>query len=505
MKPGLSKLFCQCLGLSSLLLVVNYGDLLGGGADVRMHVPFALGSIVLAHVADILVLGLILFALIAVLRGTRFYGQARLVLAALVPPFLIKQTADLYRWIVQEHVLLVFTLCWIALVVFLYLRVPRIYRLLLKAGDAIGIFFAAFAFLSILQLLWVIHWKPAAQQHTAAWASSPQPPRQHPLLVWIVFDELSQEQVFDRRAPDLALPTFDALRAQSTLYTNVQPVALKTARVIPSLLSGRAVDDYKYRFDNSFIVRYQGEHGYRFLNGSNTVFHDARQQGWRTAAVGWYNPYCGTYGDAIDQCYWMNLDRLDGLMSQQDTFLHNAARPLLQIAKGIIEPTRATEDACNYDVRLRTTTHMDLQQHAIELLRSDQADFIFLHMAVPHSPNIWDRKKNAFATTCGTSYLDNLVLADRMLASYLQILQASPRWKDTTLIVEGDHGWRVQIWNAFPAWTDEDAQVSNEVFDPRPALLVHQAGQQQSATNSTAWPLLNVHNEIENVLHSSPH
>jgi hypothetical protein len=34
------KKLCQCLGLSSLILVINYGDLLGGGSDVRMHTPF---------------------------------------------------------------------------------------------------------------------------------------------------------------------------------------------------------------------------------------------------------------------------------------------------------------------------------------------------------------------------------------------------------------------------------------------------------------------------------
>ena len=38
----MAKKFCQCFGLASLLLVVNYGDLLGGGADVRMHVPYRL-------------------------------------------------------------------------------------------------------------------------------------------------------------------------------------------------------------------------------------------------------------------------------------------------------------------------------------------------------------------------------------------------------------------------------------------------------------------------------
>lgn len=57
------KRLCQCIGLASLILVVNYGDLLGGGEDVRMHVPHPLTGICLAQIADILLLGLGLFAL----------------------------------------------------------------------------------------------------------------------------------------------------------------------------------------------------------------------------------------------------------------------------------------------------------------------------------------------------------------------------------------------------------------------------------------------------------
>ena len=34
---------------------------------------------------------------------------------------------------------------------------------------------------------------------------------------------------------------------------------------------------------------------------------------------------------------------------------------------------------------------MNLQQHAADVLKNDQADFVFLHLPVPHSPNIWSR------------------------------------------------------------------------------------------------------------------
>ena len=58
------KKLCQSLGLASLILVTNYGDLLGGGADVRMHTPFPLAQLCFAHIADLLILALFFFLLL---------------------------------------------------------------------------------------------------------------------------------------------------------------------------------------------------------------------------------------------------------------------------------------------------------------------------------------------------------------------------------------------------------------------------------------------------------
>ncbi len=498
------KTLCQSIGLSSILLVMNYGGLLGGGADVRMHVPFALGGIVAAHLADIAVVGLALFAVLVSLQRTRFYSWAQFVLAMAVPPFVLARTQTLSPFVVRHGLVPIFACAWAALVLLLVLRFPLGYRRLLRLGDAAGVFLAAFALYSTVQLLWIARWKPAGHEHTAAWEQPSEPARQHALLVWIVFDELSYDQVFEHRAQGLELPHFDALRAQSTLLTNVQPVGYHTATILPSLLNGKVVDRLRYTFGNRLLVHEAGADGWQPLDGKGSIFDDAQRQGWRTAAVGWYNPYCSVYGSAIDTCYWNNLDQMDGMMSQQDSWLRNAASPLRQMAVQAVAPARAERNACDFDVRHRLATELDLEQHAMSLLRTDQADLVFLHMPIPHSPNIWSRSKNAFTQHCGSSYLDNLVLADRTLGEFLETLQRSPRWKTTTLVVEGDHGWRIDLWNWLPAWTKEDEAASRGVFDPRPALLVHEAGQTDGRTVSEPWPLLRVHAVVEQVLHGEP-
>lgn len=499
----LKKLF-QCLGLASLILVVNYGDLLGGGADVRMHVPYRLTGVCLAQIADVVILGLVLFAILALLQRTRYYSGARLLIAMLVPPYLIERTKTQLPFEVKNGLVLALAIVWAAVLLILLLRFPKWYRQVLRVGDGLGVVFAVFGLCSLVQLFIVMAWRPGPQKIAAAWQEGPQPPRDHPRMVWILFDELSYDQVFGHRAPDLSLPNFDALRSESTLYTQMEPIGLKTVKVIPSLFSGSVINDFRYGFNNTFRVHYAGVHGWHGLDGGGTVFHDAQQAGWRTAVVGWYNPYCTIYGDSLDSCYWSNLDRMDGDMAQRDSFWSNTWRPLGEIVTQLHSPSEADRESCDFDVQQRLKTHMDLQQHRMALLKDDQADFIFLHLPIPHSPNIWSRKNDAYAKGCGDSYLDSLVLADRQLGQMMAVLKQSPRWKDTTVIVEGDHSWRIMLWDWMPAWTAEDEQASHGVFDPRPALLIHNAGQTQPLTDSRAMPLLYVHGAVEDVLHGRP-
>jgi membrane-anchored protein YejM (alkaline phosphatase superfamily) len=195
---------------------------------------------------------------------------------------------------------------------------------------------------------------------------------------------------------------------------------------------------------------------------------------------------------------------VDSVMSQRAPFAYNVIHPLRQLVHEAESPIRSDHEQCTFEVRQRYQTEIDLQQHAVELLHRDQADFVFLHLAIPHSPNLWSRVHNDYTDRCGSSYIDNLALTDRVLGQFLAMLKASPRWSQTTLIVQGDHSWRTAIWNGLPAWTDEDDAASRDAFDPRPALLIHQPTQTQPQTVDAPWSILKVHSVVEQTLHSQP-
>lgn len=514
------KRILQAIGLASLILVMNYGEMLGGGRDVRLHVPYRLTGIALAQIADILILGLVLFAIAAPLQRTRFFPWVRMVLAVAIPPYLFARNRSLFPFGGVEGILAIIAVVWAAFVLLLLMVFPVWYRRLIRLGDTLGIFIAVFALTSIVQLLYVIRWRPQPPQYHAAWnqpdpepsdhsaivvqLEAPPVPRTHPLIVWLILDELSYDQLFEHRARDLELPGFDQLRSISTLFTDTQPIGLKTVKIIPSLLTGHTVDDFHFSFDNRFSIHYAGVHGWHPLTGSGTLFADARAAGYRTAAVGWYNPYCTIYRNALDDCYWMNLDKIDGPMAQRKSFWLNMFTPLQQLVREVRSPSRADRDLCSYDVRQRLQTHRDLNQHAFALLDQDQADFVFLHFAVPHSPNIWSRADANYTEWCDSSYIDSLALADRIVQRLLATLKASPRWRDTTLIVQGDHAWRIKLWDWTPTWTDEDDHASRGTFDTRPALLIHQAGQSKPQTVATPYPLIQVHDIIDNILRNQP-
>jgi hypothetical protein len=494
------KKICQCLGLSSLILVIHFGALLGGGSEVRMHVPFSLAAICFAQIADILIVALLLFIPFVFLSRARFYPWVRLALTIVVPLYVIQCTQSYFNFSIIEEQLKIFAIFWIAFVQVLLLRSGKWYVRLVRAGSTLTACLALFALASIAQLLWVATWKPAPNQIDAAWNHSSAVPRQHPLLVWIVFDELSYDQLFEHRAHDLFLPNFDALRAQSTLFTDVQPVGYHTVLVLPSLLTGSTVDDTRFTFRNRLLVHHLEEPGWHSISGADTVFADADRAGWRTAVVGWYNPYCGIYGNVIQNCYWNNRDMLDGVMTPNASLAQNIYTPLRQLVREMRSPSRADRDLCTFEVGQRHVTESDLQQHALQLLHTGQADFVFLHLAIPHSPNTWSRTQNAFTNQCGNSYLDNLALTDHVLGQILAILQSSPRWPQTELIVQGDHSWRTALWSGLPAWTTEDEAASRGTFDPRPALLIHHATQTEPQIISTPWPLIQVHSVAERFL-----
>jgi hypothetical protein len=317
-----------------------------------------------------------------------------------------------------------------------------------------------------------------------------------PRVIWIVLDELSYQQVYEKRFPGLQLPAFDQLASQSTVFTHVVPAGIYTHIVIPSLLSGRPIDQIRSSADGQLFTHDPASNAWQRFDPHDTVFQDALNNGYTTAIAGWFNPYCRIMPEVLDHCFWINhLPLPSGFVADQ-TFLSNFLEPLRRFASlahfFVLQKTHIPMNA-ERDAALHVNDYHDLFTAADTLLTDPSINFMLLHMPVPHPEGIYNRRTSSFVTGGGASYIDNLALADHYLAHVHQILQQQDQWDTSTIIVMGDHSWRTRLlWAPSPIWTPEDQAASHgNRFDDRPAYIVKLPQQQEPAQIDNRFAAVN--------------
>lgn len=314
-------------------------------------------------------------------------------------------------------------------------------------------------------------------------------------LVWIVFDELSQDQTFDHRQPDIDLPALDRFRSQSVMFSNMAPAGYYTEIVLPSLLWGHVITREESDLSGNFSVKTEGRKWQAFP-ASESLFADAQRDGWSVGVAGWYNPYCRTYAPYLDRCAWTLRAAIPGNYHQEKSLWWNANAPLLRWESkfGFTKyrpPSSAAIHAADYT---------DLMQWSHELIDDENIGFVFLHLPLPHPGGFYDRKTGQLGVK--GSYIDNLVLTDRTLDQLMQWIGQTKLASKTTIVLCSDHSWRVPLWNMSPMWTAEDARVSQNRFDTRPVLMVHFPEQTSAETVSASFPAIKEHALIQTLLKS---
>ena len=219
----------------------------------------------------------------------------------------------------------------------------------------------------------------------------------------------------------------------------------------------------------------------------------------------------------LNECYWRtDASPTSGRLARK-AFWHEFLRPWILYGRIFSHPLQmmlsrnyrisAYEDMLvpPYLEEFQSTSdevqnYQTLMHHAEHMLEPSSRDFVFLHLPIPHPPGFYNRKTQQFDTSGQRSYIDNLALTDKTLGQLLGILEQSPRWKNTSVVICGDHSWRTYTWSHTPYWTAEDQIASHgNIFDPRPMVMVHLAAQKTAATVNAPFPLLGVHNILDNL------
>ncbi len=333
-------------------------------------------------------------------------------------------------------------------------------------------------------------------------------------VIWVVLDELSYDQTYAHRFPGLKLPAFDALAANATVFTQAQPFDIYTEIVLPGLLAGKPFDQMRTSPTVELSVHNQATGQWQAFQQHDTVFQDALNAGYSTAVAGWYNPYCRIVPGVVDSCYWV-CRYSTNLMVANNSFLSNMLGPIKLLTWMVLNvaPSRIRlyfmkrlhiPERKEFITQLHIDDYVDLNARSQSLLRDRSYGFVLLHLPVPHPWGIYDRHTGKFIIT-GSSYVNNLALADKFLAGIRQTLEQTDQWDSSTVVVMGDHSWRTKPLWYIPkinyAWSKEDELASHGgQYDPRPAYIVKLPGQTTGTRIDTPYSTVNTRSLFDGIM-----
>jgi len=477
-------------GLANLYLLDLTGPLIATDHDLVYHLIGSASSVIIPIIVYVVGLSLLLTGLLYLAERP---GALRVIIWSAfllaLPSILLHTIANFSGTEIPDWLTyLVASVCLATLVAIAFLWrkfLPRFEKIQHAAAAVLG-FFAFTGLLIFAQLVWS-GWQArslnrAPTLHKAQLASTP--PRQR--IIWLLLDELSYQQLYERRYPGLELPAFDRLAAQSTVFTHVVPAGEYTRYILPTLFTGLPSNAVNVSARGLLLSLKNPSTGkWTPFHQRETIFQDAIDAGYVTGIAGWYNPYCRIMPEVLDHCFWTYRQSTPANLSPNRSLAVDLLRPFRYLwldTKHLLGhgPGAPTDES--RDIRQHSTDYRNLLRAGDAYLADPSISFLFLHMPIPHPYGFYDRNKKAFSTK-HTSYIDNLALADRYLAHMRQLLERNNQWDSATVIVMGDHSWRTSsIWKDSMTWTDEDEAASHGgEFDPRPAYIVKLPRQQTPA------------------------
>ena len=380
--------------------------------------------------------------------------------------------------------------------------VDRGFRQLQEFGMFVFVAAGIVGVLALVETTWfAVKARHLNDQTVAETVAHPAHVAPHGRVLWIVLDELAYRELYEDRLPNLQLPAFDQFRAESTVFSNVQPAGIRTDVALPALMTGDAVDKIESAPDGRLSIHDQ--RGWHRFDQHDTVFADADALGYRTSVVGWFNPYCRILPNVLDSCFWVNHSVLDGFAADR-SITRDVLAPVVALTEKL-PVFLGLKKTWRYDVHKGNEHILDFVEldHAADTALSDSRNtFLFLHMPVPHPDGIWDRQTGQFAVD-HSCYVDNLALADTYLAHVRRLLETTGQWESTTVVIMGDHAWRTQmIWKGSSAGWSRDDQLASDggQFDPRPAYLIKLPYQHTGATLQTSFSAVRTRSLLDELL-----
>jgi hypothetical protein len=297
------------------------------------------------------------------------------------------------------------------------------------------------------------HNKPPAPRIAAAMKS--------PRVLWVIADEWDYRLTFVDRDPSLSLPEIDRLRNTSIFSSHALPPGLETPISIPGYYSGKPVDHVRQEGARELQVAYHGDLRETPWSAQPSVFDSARALGVNTALLDWYHPSCRVL-NSLTYCNWWPM------AMQYNSMGGDFWRILPNQTRSLFETNLFSLFGRSLTAEQQTEVYRAMIREAERLSVDRDFAFTLVHLPIPHSPHVYNRKTGTF--TLGNSpiagYIDSLALLDRTVGEMRRTMENAGVWDSTSVLFTSDHGYR-------------DSVPLDGKSDPRIPYLLKLAGQKE--------------------------
>jgi hypothetical protein len=311
-------------------------------------------------------------------------------------------------------------------------------EIIIRFGVPIGVVLA----LNVVTAAWQLG-VPAALNYplrgfqASAQGTSAQQAR--PRVIWFIFDGWDDRLSFERRDPTLDLPHTEAL-ARSSFWAR-QAIAPHHGTLIslPSMLTGRQVEEDYVRLHDDMEIRFSGEQGHVRLSKQKNVFSDMADMGLNSVAMTHDlqgHPYCRLYHGLLADC-WEAAPWGDGHVG-----LGQRWPGFFKTAADLVE--RYWLRDASRGLPGLGEKYEEFRAAVLSRVCDPKIDFLFVHWMLPHSPFFYDRASDSYTDgfwgPYATRYADNLKLTDKTLGMIVETLAACDSGRQTAYVVSADHG-----------------------------------------------------------------
>ncbi|MBX7172318.1 MAG: LTA synthase family protein [Pyrinomonadaceae bacterium] len=304
-------------------------------------------------------------------------------------------------------------------------------------------------------------------------------------VIWIIFDELDYVVPFEKKP--VALPEFEKLKQTSFFTTNAIPPAYSTRDATISLITGKKIEKSEVIGRDDLKLKFSNEANSIKFSETQNIFRQIKSMNGETALVGWVNPYCLLLKQDLSVCQWHSFDTVNDYFPMPLSRImlrnfQNAANsiPLFSRVSDSVE----ARISANVEDKGYLARHQEMMKATESIITNPNIDLAFIHLPFPHPPNYYNVEKGDFDKFLSKNkslkhtYLDNLILTDKVLGEIRRTLEESNLWNNSTIIVSSDHQWRINSYlkNLF----EIERQLTNEKEDVRVPFFLKLKNQNES-------------------------